>query len=214
MRSKTNYPKATFESAWALSLKNERETEKLREYLLESQKKYDKEREEREKERAEYKKQREMEWQKLREEIKAIHQEVGGIGQSNGEFAESYFINSLMNSMQFAGQEYDEFDYNLGRKSKLHKLQREYDIVMWNGNSAVLIEIKYKAREKDVIKMLKHPAVFKELQPQFANYDIYLGLAAFHFDTGIEQELLNQGIAVIKQVGETIVVMDERLKVF
>jgi hypothetical protein len=93
-------------------------------------------------------------------------------------------------------------------------VQREYDIVMWNGNSAVLIEIKYKAREKDVIKMLKHPAVFKELQPQFANYDIYLGLAAFHFDTGIEQELLNQGIAVIKQVGETIVVMDERLKVF
>jgi len=50
--------------------------------------------------------------------------------------------------------------------------------------------------------------------PQYANYDLYLGLVALHFEENTEQESINQGIAVIKRVGESMVINDERLKVF
>jgi hypothetical protein len=56
--------------------------------------------------------------------------------------------------------------------------------------------------------------VFKQFYPQFANFDIYLGLAAFHFDTDTETETIKQGVAVIKQKGDSVVVNDEHLKVF
>jgi hypothetical protein len=116
--------------------------------------------------------------------------------------------------MFFGGQEYDTFDYSKKRKSKRDKLQGEFDIVMYNCNSIAIIEIKYKAREKDFEQLMKQPSIFKQLHPEYANFDIYLGLAAFHFDIGVEEEIIKQGIAVVKQVGDSVVINDEHLKVF
>jgi len=146
--------------------------------------------------------------------IKAMQQELGGISNSNGAVAESYFVNSFNNCMQFAGQEYDEIDHGLRKKSKKLNLQSEYDLVLYNCTSVVIIEIKYKAREKDVIKLLTKAPIFKQLYPQYANYDIYLGLAAFHFEENTEIDSIEHGVAVIKQVGDTMVINDAHLKVF
>jgi hypothetical protein len=65
-----------------------------------------------------------------------------------------------------------------------------------------------------VENLLNKVPVFKQFYPQFANFDIYLGLAAFHFEAGTEDETIKQGIAVIKQIGDNMVVNDEHLKVF
>ena len=146
--------------------------------------------------------------------FKAMHQEIGGIGTSNGEIAESYFVNSFSNSMYFAGQEYDTMDSNKKRKVKGCKQQAQYDLVMYNCTSIVIIEIKYKAREADVEQVIKQASTFKQFFSEYANYDIYLGLAAFHFDGNTENNALNQGIAIVKQVGDTMVINDARLKVF
>ena len=150
----------------------------------------------------------------LKESVKAMQKEIGGIGLSNGEVAESYFRNSIENSMSFAGQKYNDIDHNLRRKRKVLKLQGEYDLVLYNCNSVVIIEIKYKARKEDVDDLLKKAPVFKQLYPQYANFDMYLGLAALHFEENSEKESIKQGIAVIKQVGDNMVINDEHLKIF
>jgi hypothetical protein len=100
------------------------------------------------------------------------------------------------------------------RKSKRLKLQSEYDLVLYNCTSVVIVEIKYKARKKDVERLLVKAPVFKQLYPQYENYDLYLGLAALHFEEDTENESIKQGIAVIKQVGDAMVVNDAYLKVF
>jgi len=46
------------------------------------------------------------------------------------------------------------------------------------------------------------------------NDDLYLGLAAFHFEDDTENISKNEGIAVIKQIGDNMVVYDESLKIF
>ena len=151
---------------------------------------------------------------KLRKSIKEMQKEIGGISKSNGEVAESYFVNSFTDNMQFAGQEYDSLTPNLTKKDRILNLQGEYDLVMYNCTSVVILEIKYKARKKDVQELLLKAPIFKQLFPQYANYGLYLGLAAFHFEENTEKESINQGIAVIKRVGKSVLINDENLKLF
>jgi len=189
MRSKNTLPKATFESAWALIQEN---AESLKVMKKEAAK-----------ERKEF-----------RESMKAMQKEVGGISNSNGAMAESYFVNSFTQSMQFAGQKYDEISPNLSRKIKSLNLQGEYDLVLYNCSSVVIIEIKYKADNDDIEELLEKAPIFKKLYPQYANFDLYLGLAALHFNKKVEKESIKQGIAVIKQIGDAMVINDAHLRRF
>jgi hypothetical protein len=143
-----------------------------------------------------------------------MQKELGGVSNSNGAVAESYFVNSFTNSMYFAGQEYDAMDSNVKRKIKKLKLHGEYDLVLYNCSSIVIIEIKYKADKDDVQELLLKAPIFKQLFPQYVNYDMYLGLAALHIDSMTEKESIKQGVAVIKQVGDAMVINDTHLKVF
>ena len=199
MRNENRLPKATFESAWASIQKMTKAVNAMIANSKESSKKW---------------KEQTIENQKIYDSIKAMQQELGGISNSNGAVAESYFVNSFNNCMQFAGQEYDEIDHGLRKKSKKLNLQSEYDLVLYNCTSVVVIEIKYKAREKDVVRLLAKAPVFKQLYPQYANYDMYLGLAAFHFEENTESNSIEHGIAIIKQVGDTMVINDAHLKVY
>jgi len=152
------------------------------------------------------------------EEIKRIQKEnsrmIGGMSNSNGEVAESYFINSFEKKPYFAGQDYEHFSSNLRKKSKRLNLQGEYDLVMYNCTSIAIIEIKYKAEADDVAPLLRKAQTFKQLFPEYTNYDLYLGLAGLHVDANAEKEAKEQGIAIIKQVGDAMVIYDADLRVF
>jgi len=139
---------------------------------------------------------------------------IGGMSNSNGEVAESYFTNSFTNSMQFAGQEYDSITCNQRKKVKKLNLQDEYDLLLHNGNSVVIIEIKYKADKDDVAPLLRKAQTYKQLFPEYTHYSLYLGLAGLHIDAAAEKEAKKHGIAIIKQVGDTMVIHDADLKVF
>jgi hypothetical protein len=147
-------------------------------------------------------------------QIKESNKQIGGILNSNGDIAESYFINSFTKRMYFAGQEFDSIDTNLGRKSKKLNLQAEYDIVMYNCTSVAIIEVKYKVDCEDIEEILAKPQTFKQLFPQYSNYAIYLGVAGLYLDKTAITEAKKQGIGIIKQVGENMVVNDKHLKAF
>jgi hypothetical protein len=232
MRSKNVPPRATFQSAWKIVQENAKSIKEMTEREEKAWKEFRESSQTMQKEREmqinDWQKEREIQidnWQKERDEwhkermktddwMKAMQKEIGGISNSNGAVAESYFINSFANCMQFAGQEYDGIIHNYKQKSKKLKLQGEYDLLLYNCTSVVIIEIKYKAREDDVARLVKKAPTFKQLFPQYANYDLYLGLAALHFEDNTETESLKQGIAVIKQVGDNMVIIDEQLRVF
>jgi hypothetical protein len=153
-------------------------------------------------------------WEDFRKSMKAMQKELGGITKSNGEMAESYFINCFTNNPQFAGQNFQFVDANTRRSSKALQLRDEYDLLLYNGVAVAIIEIKYKARKKDVEHLLKKTETFKTLFPQYKEFGLYLGLAALHFDIETEQESIERGVAVIKQVGKAMVINDAHLKVF
>jgi hypothetical protein len=146
--------------------------------------------------------------------IKANSKEIGGISRSNGEVAEAYFINSFKKHPYFAGQEYQFLDANMSRYSKALDMKDEYDLLLYNGVSVVIIEIKYNARKEDVEQVLQKAETFKKLVPQYKDYALYLGLAGLHVYKNTEQEAKRQGVAIVTQVGKKMVINDKYLKVF
>jgi hypothetical protein len=145
--------------------------------------------------------------------MKEIQKSIGGITNNQGSFAEEYFFNSFENGQtNFFGERFDIIKKRL--TNYWQGLTDEYDIVLYNHTSVALIEVKYKAHVNDIPTVLKKAETFRILFPNYKDFRIYLGLASMSFYPELEQECINEGIAVIKQVGNTVVINDEHLKVF
>jgi len=92
--------------------------------------------------------------------------------------------------------------------------QRKENERILTGKSVAIIESKYKAHGNDIPKVINKAKTFKANYPEYSKHNIYLGLASMVFYSELEKECINQGIAVIKQVGETAVVNYTNLKTF
>jgi hypothetical protein len=150
---------------------------------------------------------------KNEEQLKRTMQELSNIGHNNGEFAEYYFYNALSQTKILGSIKYDYVDKNVGQRSK--RLQDEFDIVMYNGNSIALIECKYKAHPKDLMLLVESKTKnFKLLNPDYANYSIYCGLASFTFYPELEEQAKELGVAILKQVGDVMQVNADNLKAY
>jgi len=202
------------ESMKAMKEKEEMERKEWKESMKAMKEKEEMERKEWKESMKAMKAESEKEWEEFRASMKAMQKELGGISKSNGEVAESYFQNSFRESMQFAGQKFYGISPNLRKADDRLNLKGEYDLVLYNCTSVVIIEIKYKSREKDVKELLEKMPTFKQLYPEYATYNLYLGIAALHVTSAAEKACIEQGIAVIKQVGESMVIVDTHLKVF
>ena len=147
------------------------------------------------------------------EKMERIFTEMGGISNNMGLSAEEYFYNSLADSLQLGGIHFDEIGKNVQKKSK--RLEDEYDIVLYNGDCIALIECKYKAHENDLRKLMDKKANnFKELFPFYKDYKIYLGLSSFSFYSELEGLAKQNGVAILKQKGDIMVVEADNLKAF
>jgi hypothetical protein len=149
----------------------------------------------------------------LKESLKKLREELGGMGSSNGEYAEDYFANAMEKKKVFAGQYFDDFNKNV--KGKAGDTQDEFDIVLYNGEAVALIEIKYKARPEDLKKMVtKKVSNFRTLFPYYKNHKVYLGLGSMSFNDRVSTKAHELGIGLLKQVGETVEVEPGYVKAY
>jgi len=145
--------------------------------------------------------------------IKKLEELTGSWASNHGSFAEEYFFNSFENGRQkFFGEKFDKVQKHL--KHYWKGVEDEYDIVLYNHKSVALIEVKYKAHINDIPKVVKKADTFRLLFPHYKESQIYLGLASLCFYPELEQGCINEGIAVIKQVGDAVVINDSNLRVF
>jgi hypothetical protein len=157
--------------------------------------------------------QREKDRTDFDQRMREINKTLGGWANNHGFFAEEYFFNSFeKNKRNFFGEKFDKIkDHVKGIKDNF---EDEYDILLINGKSIGIVEVKFKAHENDVPKVLRKAETFRVNFPEYKEHKIYLGLATMSFYPELEQECINEGIAVIKQVGDTVVINDKHLKVF
>jgi len=197
---------ATAESVWEI-LREITERQKNADIQME------KWRVEREKSRAEFDERLEKSRADYEKRMKNLEDRYGSMSHNFGSFAEEYFFNSFEKGEQdFFGEKFDSIERNVKRLKPV--IKDEYDIVMLNCSSVAIVETKFRAHENDLPAIVKKAETFKINFPDFANHRIYLGLASMSFYAELENECIGAGIAIIKQVGEKIVINDKHLKVF
>ena len=192
------------------SQKAEQEAEKRRQ---EAEQEAEKRRQEAEQEAEKRSQEAEKRSQEAEKRMKKIEETMGSWANNHGEFAEEYFFNSFENGQQdFFGEKFDEIEKNVKGIKKNYK--DEYDILLINGKSVGIVEVKFKAHKNDVPKILKKAQTIRINFPEFKNHRVYLGLATLAFYPELEQECIDHGIAIIKQVGDNVVINDKNLKVY
>ena len=152
------------------------------------------------------------------ESIKETRKEVKGLSKSYGMHAESYFFESLKKSKQFGGIVYDFIDDDYKGSIKLPNgqiINGQFDIVMHNGDSIAIIEVKSRVEKIDVIDLVNRKiGDFKKIFPQYANDKFYLGIAGFAFEKSAEEEALKSGVGILKLSGENVEIQDDHLIVY
>jgi hypothetical protein len=146
--------------------------------------------------------------------MKEMQKNLGGMANSHGSFAEEYFFNAFESgNKNFFGENFDDIDRNV--RYTWEGLKDEYDIILYNHTSVAIIEIKYKAENDDIDQVLKKADTFRILSPNYKNFKVYLGLASMTgFTSNVEEKCTKEGIAIIKQVGDKVVICDDHLKSF
>ena len=210
MESVVNTP-ATPESVWEAF----RETDRL---IKESRAEFDKRIKESDERhvasRAEFDKRMKESDEKYERRMKNLEDRYGSHSQNLGSFAEEYFFNSFENGeRKFFGEKFDDIKRNVSSGFN-ETIKDEYDIVLVNGKSVAIIEAKFKAHENDLPKVVRKATTFRINYPKYANHLIFLGLASMAFYPELEEKCISEGIAIVKQVGDTVVINDENLKAF
>jgi hypothetical protein len=140
---------------------------------------------------------------------------LGGVSNSNGDMAEEYFYNTLRKDKTFVNEKFDKIRQNVLYGEDEHDPDMECDIILTNGNSIALIEVKYRAKHDNIKidKLIKRAMYLKE-KDIYKNHNFYLGVAAMSFDNKLAKELRQAGIATIHHRGKKMVVYDKEVKVF
>ena len=141
--------------------------------------------------------------------IKKLEELVGNIGNNQGDVAEEYFVNSLKDNLSLAGMDFDTLMNNVGIKHK--GIRDEFDILLVNGDSVALIEVKYKVHP-NILEKLPKKIEHLKLLPQYKNYKVYAGIAGFYIPDEVIDEAIKRGYFVLQRKGDVIETFSKELK--
>ena len=149
-----------------------------------------------------------------REQIRNLSININGISDSNGLVAEQTICNALEQNMTFAGIEFDDLIPKQKRHSKKLNLKGEFDVILENGDTIALIEVKYKVRKSDVSKLATEQIEkFRKLFPKYSDYKIISGVGGMSFEDDAIKEAEENGVGIIKIVGNKVEFYTEKIKI-
>ena len=146
-------------------------------------------------------------------DLKKINKAWGSHTNNLGDIAEEYFFNSFKKGQKnFFGEKFDEIQNNV--KVVGYGCDDEYDILLINGSSIAIIEVKHKAHHDDIPDIIKKAQTLRVNISTYKNHKIYLGFASNSFYKKVENECKKNGIAIIKQAGDTMIMNEENIKIY
>ncbi len=127
----------------------------------------------------------------------------GGVSNNQGAVAEEFYYNSLKSNPVLAGMRFHFVDKNQTRSHAGR--EDEFDLILVNGQDVFVVEVKYKAHENDLERLLNKKAPnFRHLFPEHAGRRQRFALAAFHIHDQLKEAALAQGVTVLQRKGDVI----------
>ena len=166
------------------------------------------------------KEQRNEEWeQRMRgwEEIKKRQEEtdkqlaintklVGKLSNSFGELAEHLVAPNIVEKFKAIGFKVEKLCKNVKIYTPdLTRIIAEIDIFIENGDTAIVVEVKSKLRENHLKEFIIKMEKFRKYSDRKQDSRKFIGaIAAAILDEKQRQEILNEGIYVLEQTGDTM----------
>ncbi|MBI4646998.1 MAG: hypothetical protein HY738_10515 [Bacteroidia bacterium] len=149
-------------------------------------------------------------FQETREQMKETDRKLnklgelyGNIGHNNADVTESFFYNGLKKKKKIGGFEYKYIDRNIQRRK--NRIEKEYDIVLYNDNKLLVIEVKYKFHPDDVENFITNKlSFFKILYDNYKEHDIYGCIASFDIPEATKEIALKYGLLILQPSGDNI----------
>jgi hypothetical protein len=141
-----------------------------------------------------------------------LAQLYGNVADNQGAAAEEFFFNSLGKNPVIGGIRYDRVMHNVS--GHRHGKQAEFDLVLVNGNSVALIEVKFKAHPKVIDQLEQQISAYRDLFPEHKDYAIYAGVAGFSVPSDVVQAAHEKGLFVLKTKGDVMLSDDQHMRAF
>jgi len=136
------------------------------------------------------------------EKLERIGVLAGNIGKNQGDVAEEFFCNSLIKDNHLGDMRFEDVTKNMGKHRG--KTQEEYDLVLTNGDSIAVVEVKYKVHIDDLDKLDRKMKHFKTLFPIYNKYKQYGAIATFHINDDVKEDALERGYFVLQRSGDLV----------
>ncbi len=144
--------------------------------------------------------------------VAEVGRRLGAMGINLGDVTEEFFYNSLRAKPQLGAVKFDTVTSKLLMGTK--KSQTEFDIVMANGESAAVIEVKMKAHLNDLDQVEKQIALYRQLRPEHKNFKLYGGIAGFSVPPDVIEAAQQRGMFVLQRKGEVLESATEGMHAF
>jgi hypothetical protein len=142
-------------------------------------------------------------FQETDKQIKELKKIIFGIGENQGHATEDFFYNGFDATRNVSGIIYDYVERN--RKRHKGAKQGEYDILLVNGNTLLVVEVKFKLHPDTVAKFATEKLpLFRELFPEYAGYTVYAGVAGMSIPSDTLNIARKYGLLVFTQSGQEI----------
>ena len=92
--------------------------------------------------------------------------------------------------------------------------EREYDIVLYNGDSIGIVEVKSKAHINDLAIFDDKIADFRLLFKDYQGYKFYIGIASLHLNNEVILQCKQRGYVAIKLAGEHIEIVSDEVRAY
>jgi len=144
--------------------------------------------------------------EKTDKKMKRISRDIGSLHNSFGELAEHLVAPNIVKKFQAIGFKVEKWCKNVEIFTPdLTKIITEIDIFIENGDTAIVVEVKSKVREKHLQEFINKMKKFREYSDRKQDKRIFLGaIAAAIIEPKQRNEILSEGIYLIEQTGDTM----------
>jgi len=138
--------------------------------------------------------------------IRKNSREMGLLSNRFGDLIEHIVTPNIYKKFQALGFTVEKSSRNIMiQRTNAPKISTEIDILLENGDTAIVVEVKSKIREKHLAEFINKMEKFREYSDRKNDKRVFHGaIAAAILTNDQRREILENGIYVIEQSGDTV----------
>ncbi|MDR3342624.1 MAG: hypothetical protein LBT14_07550 [Treponema sp.] len=144
-------------------------------------------------------------FQETDQKFQETDRQIGKLGHRFGDLIEHLVAPNLLSKFETFGYQFTRISWNHQVKNVNKERLAEIDLLLENGEVAMVVEVKSLFTKADVKEHLKRMHTLRRYADEHQDKRKYAGaIAAALFDRDAKEQALESGFYVIAQIGDTV----------